>query len=155
MIVSSLGNNDILKLHKTAFLCSRDIPASIVLKCYDWAIEQRDKGVCVISGFHSKIEKDVFHYLLAGTQPVILALARGMKTRIGSELRNEIDKGRLLIIPPFEKEIRRVTYRTAKIRNEFMIKFIDEVVIGFASKGRMLEKLSQIANARNISMSQK
>jgi len=61
MIVSSIGNTEILKLHKVAFLCSRDIPASIVLKCYDWAIAQRDKGVCVISGFHSRIEKDVFH----------------------------------------------------------------------------------------------
>lgn len=73
MIVSALGNTELLKLHKTAFLCSREIPASVVLKCYDWAIEQRDKGSCVISGFHSKIEKDVFHYLFAGTQPVIMA----------------------------------------------------------------------------------
>jgi hypothetical protein len=62
MIVASLGNRDILKLQKTAFLCSRDIPASIVLKCYDWAIEQRDKGTCVISGFHSQIEKVVIGY---------------------------------------------------------------------------------------------
>ena len=82
MIVSSLGNTELLKLRKTAFLCSREIPASVVLKCYDWAIEQRDKGNCIISGFHSKIEKDVFHYLLAGTQPVIMALARGMKEKI-------------------------------------------------------------------------
>ena len=63
MITASCGNIELLKLPKTAFLCSRNIPASAVLKCYDWAIEQRDKGNCVISGFHSKIEKDVFHYL--------------------------------------------------------------------------------------------
>ncbi len=52
MIVSSLGNTELLKLRKTAFLCSREIPASVVLKCYDWAIEQRDQGNCIISGFH-------------------------------------------------------------------------------------------------------
>jgi len=79
MIVSSLGNTELLKLHKTAFLCSREISASVVLKCYDWAIEQHEKGSCIISGFHSKLEKDVFHYLLAGKQSVIMALARGMK----------------------------------------------------------------------------
>jgi len=42
------------------------VPALVVLKCYDWAIEQREAGISVISGFHSLIEKDVFHYLLKG-----------------------------------------------------------------------------------------
>ncbi len=46
-----LGNKMLLKLPKTAFLCSRKIPASAVLKCYDWAIEQREAGNCIISGF--------------------------------------------------------------------------------------------------------
>lgn len=41
MIASTLGNTALLKLHKPAFLCSRKVPASVVLKCYDWAIEQR------------------------------------------------------------------------------------------------------------------
>ena len=86
----TLGNTDILKLHKTAFLCSRKCPADIVLKSYDWAIEQREKGVCVISGFHSKIEKDVLHYLLKGSQPVILALARGLKKRLEHELKEAL-----------------------------------------------------------------
>ena len=58
MITASLGNTDLLKLSKTAFLCSRKIPASVVLKCYDWAIEQRESGVCVISGFHSNWHKN-------------------------------------------------------------------------------------------------
>jgi predicted Rossmann fold nucleotide-binding protein DprA/Smf involved in DNA uptake len=141
MIVSSLGNKDILKLHKTAFLCSRDIPASIVLKCYDWAVEERDKGTCVISGFHSRIEKDVFHYLLAGEQPVIMALARGMKKRIEPDIKKEIDKGRLLIVTPFEKEIEYVTSKTAEVRNRLMIELADKVVIGYASKGGMLANL--------------
>jgi hypothetical protein len=151
MIASSLGNEKLLQLPKTAFLCSRDIPASIVLKCYDWAIEQRDKGVCVIGGFHSKIEKDVFHYLLAGTQPVIMALARGMKTRIEPELKKEIDKGRLLIVTPFETDIRRVTLVTAEIRNRFMIELADQIVIGFASKGGMLERVTDKIVGKNMS----
>jgi hypothetical protein len=41
----------------------------VVLKCYDWAIEEREAGNFVISGFHSQIEKDVLHYLLKGKQP--------------------------------------------------------------------------------------
>ena len=57
MINSFVGNENLLKENKTAFLCSRKVPASVILKCYDWAIEQREKGNCVISGFHSQIEK--------------------------------------------------------------------------------------------------
>ena len=141
MNVSSLGNTELLKLHKTAFLCSRDIPASAVLKCFDWAIEQRDKGNCIISGFHSKIEKDVFHYLLAGTQPIIMVLARGIKEKIEPELKAAIDTGRLLIVTPFENSVKWVTAETAEKRNRFMLELADEVVIGYVSKNGMLERL--------------
>lgn len=137
----TLGNTELFKLPKTAFLCSRKIPASAVLKCYDWAIEQRDQGNCVISGFHSKIEKDVFHYLLAGTQPIIMALARGMKEKLAPEIRHAVDAGRLLIVTPFENSVKRVTAETADKRNWFMIELADEVVIGFASRGGMLERM--------------
>ena len=78
-IIAYLGNTELLKLPKTAFLCSRQVPAGVVLKFYDWAIAQREAGRCIISGFHSQLEKDVLHYLLKGTQPIILALARGLK----------------------------------------------------------------------------
>ena len=141
MIVSSLGNTELLKLRKIAFLCSREIPATAVLKCYDWAIEQRENGNCVISGFHSKIEKDVFHYLLAGTQPVIMALARGMKDKIEPELKTAIDSGRLLIVTPFENSVKHISEETAEKRNRLMIELADEIVVGYASKGGMLESM--------------
>lgn len=141
MIVSSLGNLELLKLRKTAFLCSRDIPASVVLKCYDWAIEQRGKGNCIISGFHSKIEKDVFHYLLSGTQPVIMVMARGMKEKAEPTLKTAIDANRLLIVTPFENSIKRVSTVTAEKRNRFMIELADEIVLGYVSKGGLLGKL--------------
>ena len=121
MIAASLGNTELLKLRKTAFLCSREIPASVVLKCYDWAIAQRDQDNCVISGFHSQIEKDVFHYLLAGTQPIIMALARGMKEKIEPELKAAVDAGRLLIITSFDNSVKLVTAETAEKRIRFMI----------------------------------
>lgn len=59
-----LGNKEILNNYKIGFLCSRKVPANIILKTYDWAMEQRDKEICVVSGFHSKIEKDVFDILV-------------------------------------------------------------------------------------------
>ncbi len=150
MNFSSLGNKELLKLYKTAFLCSRNIPASAVLKCFDWAIEQREKGNCIISGFHSNIEKDVFHYLLAGTQPIILVLARGMKEKFEPELRKAIDSNRLLVISPFEKEVKRISIEKAQIRNRFMINLANEIVIGYVSRNGMLNRLINEVKNKNI-----
>ena len=135
------GNKELLHLKKTAFLCSRKIPALAVLKCYDWAIEQREKGNCIISGFHSKIEKDVFHYLAKGEQPIILALPRGLKTKWPTELKRLVNTERLLIITPFETKIKRVTKETASVRNRLMVELADEIVIGYKNPGGNIEAL--------------
>jgi len=141
MINSTTGNIELLKLHKTAFLCSRQVPASVVLKCYDWAIEQREQGNCVISGFHSQIEKDVMHYLLKGKQPIIIALARGLKEKLESEFEKPLHDGRLLIISPFDKKVKRVTEQTAETRNKLITNLADQITIGYASLNGKLEEL--------------
>lgn len=144
-----LGNKELLKLNKTAFLCSRKIPASVVLKCYDWAIAQRDSGKCVISGFHSKIEKDVLHYLLKGTQPIILVLARGLKKKTEPEFEESLKQGRLLIITPFKKEISQINEKTASKRNELMIQRADEICVGYADpEGKVKILLNKTLNKK-------
>jgi predicted Rossmann fold nucleotide-binding protein DprA/Smf involved in DNA uptake len=139
MIKDNLGNIELLNSFKTAFLCSRKIPASIVLKCYDWAINQRVQGNCVISGFQSQIEKDVLHYLLKGNQPIIIALARGLKKKIEPELIKPLNEGRLLIISPFNDEVKRITEQTAMVRNKMMIELAEKIVVGYVTKGGLLE----------------
>ena len=141
MIKAALGNQELLTLHKTAFLCSRRVPASAVLKCYDWAVQQREAGTCVISGFHSQMEKDVLHYLLKGNQPIILTLARGLKTRLEPELKAPLKEGRLLIIPPFTADTKYVTAETSLLRNQMMIELADEIVIGYSSPGGQIADL--------------
>ena len=131
----TLGNREILSLKKTAFLCSRRVPPHVVLKSYDWAIAQRKAGKCIISGFHSQIEKDVLHYLLKGDQPIILALARGLKKRWEPEIQEALNKNRLLVVTPFDKAIIRVTQETANIRNAFMADLAEEVFVAYAQPG--------------------
>ena len=141
LIKELIGNEELLQQSKIAFLCSRKVPANVVLKCYDWAIEQRDAGKCVISGFHSQLEKDVLHYLLKGKQPIIIALARGLKNSLEPELQKPMEQGRLLIITPFEKKVKRITEKTAIIRNKMMIEIADTITIGYKSTSGKVEKL--------------
>ena len=91
--------------------------------------------------FHIQIEKDVLHYLLKGTQPIILALARGLKQKVETKFQQPIQQGRLLIVTPFAKEIKRVTEQTAQTRNKMMIKIADSITVGYTSAGGSLEML--------------
>ena len=140
-ILEHLGNLAHLNIPKTAFLCSRQVPATTVLKCYDWAIAQRQACNCVISGFHSQIEKDVLHYLINGTQPIIIVLARGLKINIEPQFEKPLEQGRLLIITPFKKSITHVTKQTATIRNKLMLALTDNIMVGYKKAGGSLEKL--------------
>lgn len=146
----TLGNIGLMQQYKVAFLCSRKCPAASVLKSFDWAIAQRDKGTCVISGFHSRIEKDVLHYLLKGTQPVIMALARGMMKKWPPEIKAALDANRLLIITRYADSVTHASEESCFQRNRLMMELADEIVIGYASQGGNLERLCGEHREKNI-----
>ena len=138
------SSQNMLSLHKTAYLCSRKISATSVLRSYDWAIAQAKAGTCVIGGFHSRIEKDVLHFLLKGDQPLIIVLARGFYTRWQPEVKARLDRGNLLIISPFGKSVTAVTPQTCLIRNKLILELADHIVIGYADpKGQLAKLLAQ------------
>ena len=136
-----LGNKEILKNYKIGFLCSRKVPASVILKTYDWAIEQRDTGSCIISGFHSKIEKDIFELLLKGDQPIIMVLARGIKKRWEKEISDNIEKGRLLVMSPFDSNEKRITRETSVKRNQVVVGLADEIYIAYSNSEGNIENI--------------
>lgn len=105
----------------------------------------KEKPATVISGFHSQLGKDVLHYLLKGKQPIIIALARGLKQKIEPGLQRSFDEGLLLFITPFEKKVIRVTEKTAAVRNKMMIEMADKIVIGHVSeKGNLVKQLENV-----------
>jgi predicted Rossmann fold nucleotide-binding protein DprA/Smf involved in DNA uptake len=142
------GNKDLLGLRKIAFLCSRIVCSTAVLKCYDWAIEQRDKGNCVISGFQSQIEKDVLHYLLQGIQPIIIVLARGLTKRFEKTIQDALSANRVLIISLFSENITRPTADLARKRNRVMFEMADKIVLGYVNPNGELARLKEEYEAR-------
>jgi predicted Rossmann fold nucleotide-binding protein DprA/Smf involved in DNA uptake len=140
-ILSYFGNKNILRSHKTAFLCSRKCPSDVVIKSLDWARDKKNNGDCIISGFHSRIEKDVFNILLKGKQPIILVLARGMKKYWPEEIKKAIEEERLLVISPFTNNVKYITQETANIRNEIMTEIADEIFIAYYTPNGNLHKL--------------
>ena len=96
--LTALGNLDLLAQPMTALFCSARCPGSIILPAYDQAAQWRDAGRCVISGFHSPVEKECLRILLRGSQPIIICPARGIPKRIPPEWRKPLADGRLLIL---------------------------------------------------------
>ena len=83
-----LGNKDLLNRITIGFLASRKLPSNVILPTLDWAVEISNRtDVAVMSGFHSRMEKDVLKFLLQGQCGIIMVLARGMYKRIPKELK--------------------------------------------------------------------
>ncbi len=125
-MMNYLGNHEILKRPKIAFLASSTIPPNMVLKCYDWATQMAKEGKCVVSGFSSHLEKEVLHFLAKGKQPIILVLARQMYKQIPQELQPLLDSGRLLIISTSSSP--RQSKATALARNRYICEIADQIL---------------------------
>ncbi len=138
--ISSRGNHALLEAPKTAFFCSRRQPASVAPRARDWAAARFREGCCVISGNHSGIERQVLSFFLGAHQPVIVALARGMMTRMDPVLREPLADGRLLVVSCFTPAVRRVTRESALVRNDFMAALAEEIFIAHAARGGNLER---------------
>ena len=141
--LTALGNLELLARHKTALFCSARCPGKAILTTYDQAAKWRDSGSCVISGFHSPVEKECLQILLRGTQPIIICPARSLPQRVPPELEKPLASGRLLILSAFAARENRVTSALATERNEFVAALADEVWFAHITAGGELERLSK------------
>ena len=97
-MIEYIGNIELLNVRKTAFFAPGKISVTSVMPTYDWATEMAKSGQCVISSFKSKLETDVWHFLLRGKQPLIIVFARKKHYRLPQQYTELISSGRLLII---------------------------------------------------------
>ena len=144
------GNQQLLSLPKTAFLASSTIPLDMVLRCYDWAVRMRNGGHCIISGFSSKLEKDVWNLLKDGKQPIILVLAREMCRHIPPELQPLIDADRLLIIST--SNATRQSKSTAFSRNKYICERADDILFIGVGESSSLHSLQEEYAKKSISL---
>lgn len=144
-----LGNLQLLNLPKTALYASTKCPGSVILPTYDQAARWRDEGRCIISGFHSPIEKECLSILLRGTSPVVICPARNLPSRLPPEWRTPIDEGRMLVLSPFASDESRVTADLAARRNQYVASLADEAWIAHVSDGSKLREIMK--NCETIS----
>ena len=146
--VTYYGNQELLNLPKAAFLASSTIPPEMVLRCYDWAAGNHDG--CVVSGFCSKLEKDVLHFLVKSNCPIILVLARRMYRDIPDELKDLLEQGKLLIISI--SKATRQSKATAQSRNRYICELSDKIFFVGVTPNSSLYPLRNSYNNKVISV---
>lgn len=145
-----VGNPEILALRKIGLFCSVSCPANIAANIYGAAQKLCEKGVAMVSGFHSPMEKECLQILLQRKQPVVICLARALgKIRLSDEWQSALDDGRLLLLSRFEKS-RRADRETARRRNELVAALSDEVLIIHAEPGGHIAEVSQLVDRWGI-----
>ena len=116
-----LGNKELLKMRKVGFLASRKISTLSILPTLDWAMEiSKRTDVAVVSGFHSRMERDVLKILLKGHCSIIVVLARGMYRKLPQIYEEAMQQSRLLIISCEKENVTRVSEASAHKRNEYV-----------------------------------
>ena len=134
-----IGNQQLLSYTKTGFLASSHIDVSDVMACYEWAARKPEPGCCVMSGFSSKMERDVLHFLLRAHTPVIWVLARRPYKELPHDLQEAMDENRLLIISSTEAQ--RQTKNSAYKRNEYIAETADKLLFTVVNEDSSLYPL--------------
>lgn len=128
--LGTLGNTELLDTKPIGLFCSARCPGSLIVKGYDLAVALRNRGIAVISGFQSPMEKECLEVLLRGTQPIIIGLGRTLSgMRVPTEWKPALADRRLLIVSPFDERERRVTASTAARRNEFVAGLAERTMV--------------------------
>ena len=123
-----LGNKELLMMKKIGFLASRKISTLSILPTLDWAMQVcKQKGITIVSGFHSKMERDVLKILLQGECGIIVVLARGMYRKLPKQYEVAMSQNRLLIISYEKESVTRVSEATAHKRNNYVREIADEM----------------------------
>lgn len=140
--IFALGNVALFGVPSIALFCSERCPGNVILPAYDTVAQCRDAQTCIVSGFHSTVEKDCLEILMRGLSPVIICPARSLEGfRLPGDWKPAFEAGRVLITSPFLPGNSRITAELAGRRNEFVAALAEEILVLYARPGGRLARL--------------
>ena len=139
--VKHLGNLDLLRLNKTAFLSSSKKSSNSITNVEKWVNTINTNDTCIISGFQSEIEKLVLERLLKTKAKIILVMAKRMFISCPQKYKEAVNEGRMLIITPYSNLGCVVTKSTAKKRNLYVVNHANKIVVGDITPNGMIENI--------------
>jgi hypothetical protein len=140
--IAVVGDPGLLRGQRIGMICSAHCPGGIALETYRIARNALPRGMVVIGGFHSPMERTVFDLLTARHAPVIVCPGRRIQSRsIPAVWAPAIAEGRLAVLSPFAAEQRRVDRERAGLRNAFVAALSDIIFVPYARPGGAVASL--------------
>ena len=140
--ITTIGNINLVQNKPLAIFNSSKCPGKVIMQTYDLMKNIKWTGITLISGFHSPIERECLKILLNGKPRIIVCPARGIEgMRIKAELKTPLDEGRLLLLSPFNEDVKRITSEMALVRNRFIAALSDSIFIPYADPNSKTEHL--------------
>lgn len=136
-----LGNKELQGRHLVGYFAASRIAPLSVLPTLDWAadIARRD-DVVVVSGFQSKMEREVLDFLLRGRCGVVCVLARSIYKIVPEVYRQAYSAGRVLFVS--QEQSLRVDRSSAARRNELIAEMCNELVFTSVTEASSLYPLT-------------
>ncbi len=123
------GNFSLLDSKRIGYFASSKIATISVLPTLDWATEmaKRDE-FAIVSGFHSKMEREVLEILLKGRCGIICVLARPIYKVIPAKFLDAYAQDRVLFISHNTYKSTMTSRHLCQKRNEYIASISDELV---------------------------
>lgn len=141
--METLGNISLIERKKIGYFASSKIASLSVLPTLDWATEvaKRD-DVAIVSGFHSKMEREVLDILLRDRCGIICVLARPIYKIIPDKYRYACAQGRVLFISNNASKSTMTSRYLCQKRNEYIASISDELVFSSLTPDSTLYRIS-------------
>jgi len=131
--LSGVGKAALLHAPLLGLCCSRGCPGGVIIDTIEQVPGWVAQGRVLVSGFHAPLEQQVLRSLLRrGGSAVKLP---------PPEEREPLAAGRLLVATAFPAEVRRITRKTALVRNRQVIALATVLLVPFVAEGSPLAAL--------------
>ena len=134
--VEYIGERGLLEGELTAFLAPGRVELLSVLPTLDWAASMSREGRTVVSGFSSRLERDVWDVLARGHSPIVKVVVTSRYKVVPTVYRPLLEQGRLLLVCLGWGA--RLDRRLAARRNAYVARLAGEVVFPSMHEGSSL-----------------
>ena len=135
------GNLNLLNNKKIGFLSSQKSDSNTVNSLQSWAKNINDND-CIVSGFQSKTEKELLRLAIKYHKNVIMVLSYDIADRSFIKFQELLKLGKMLIIEPFDNNLKKTNRNAAKTRNQFIVDISDDLFIGDITIGGMIDEIT-------------
>lgn len=131
-IVKTIGNRELMDQEKTLFLCSKHTPIELYEYVFRWVdgLTERDCIACFNS---TEMEAEVVKALLVAKVPTVLFVMNRFTDVYNMQIERALQEERMLIVV-LKRDEPRGKGLTPRLRNEFVLGMVQNVVCGYVNK---------------------